>query len=215
MILYKPTDFNVSTSPVIYRIRTCFLMTQLNDKQPEILLKAKKELCKILSNNNLEFIDADSHTTGKDFLIKIWNMVISVPIGIAIIHEGVSSQTMANIFYELGWMQALGKETLVIKVGDVKIPSDLIRTEYVQYDAKFEKHIIAYADSLSANADYYMSLANQLENNPLLAIDYYKRAFLLTGNEYIKAQAREICDKNKICNKRSKSSVENLMISWI
>jgi len=214
MILYRPVDGDAQTTPITWRAKTCFVMTQLGGEIPPVLNEIRDNLSILLKDYELTIIDADSLTTGKDFLLKIWQLTVSAPIGIAIIHEEISPQTMSNIFYELGWMQALGKETLVIKAGDIRIPSDFIRTEYVPYDEKFEQRIRAYVDSLHASADYYITIAHQLERNPLLAIDYLRRAYLLTGDKDLQLQAKEILSDAGLIE-RAKNSVEMLLASFI
>ncbi len=214
MILYRPVDGDAQTNPITWRVKTCFLMTQLGGNIPPILKEIRENISAIFEEYGLTIVDANSLTTGKDFMLKIWHLAVSVPIGIAVIHKDISPQTMANIFYELGWMQALGKETIVIKADDIKIPSDFVRTEYVSYDEKFEKRIRAYLESLRDNADYYITIAHQLERNPLLAIDYLKRAYLLTGDKNIQLEAKEILSGAGL-TKRAKNSVEMLLASFI
>lgn len=158
-------------------------------------------------------IDAESVTTGREFLLKIWEMAVAVPVGVAIVHEGIKPQTLANVFYELGWMQAYGKETLVIRVGDVEIPSDFVRTEYINYDASFEQKLTAFFQSLQKRAEYYVTFADQVERNPLLAIDYLRRAFLLTNKAGLKTRARKI-QKEAGLEHRAKNSVEMHLMSF-
>ena len=98
----------------------------------------------LLADRGFSTIDADSVTTGKDFLLKIWRLVLSVPLGVAVIQEGIPARTLANIFYELGWSQANGKVTIVVRVGDAGLPSDFVRTEYVSYDAQFEQRFSSF-----------------------------------------------------------------------
>ena len=67
--------------------------------------------------------------TGWDFLIKIWKLIASSPLAVGIVHEDTASSTQANIYYELGIAQALGKETVIVKSPGAKVPSDFVRTE--------------------------------------------------------------------------------------
>ena len=97
---------------------------------------------------------------------------------------------MANIYYELGWMHAWGRETVVVKVGDLSLPSDLVRTEHIPYDAHFSRRFKEFVDSLQERCDYYTVLADQLERNPLLAIDYLRRAYLLNGDKRLRKKNR-------------------------
>lgn len=60
--------------------------------------------------------------------------------------------------------------------------NNLIRTEYVEYDSDFERRFRAFLESIQERADYYSVMAELVERNPLLAIDYLRRAYLLTGD---------------------------------
>lgn len=92
-------------------------------------------------------------------------------------------------------MQAYGKETLVIRAGDVKLPSDFVRTEYVNFDGEFERRFTSFRDRMDEQAEHYQHMAELTENNPLLSIDYLRRAYLLSGDEGCRDRAREIFDE--------------------
>ena len=79
----------------------------------------------------------------------------------------MSQGTLANIFYEIGIMQAYGKETLLIKTEDTKVPSDLIRTEYVEFADDFDEKMEKYLETILNLPEYYDSVADQLEKNPV------------------------------------------------
>ena len=129
------------------------------------------------------------------------------------IHDGISPPTLANIFYELGWMQAYGKETLGIRVGDVTIPSDFVRTEYVPYDNEFERRFGSFLRELEERAAYYTLVSEQVERNPLLAIDYLRRAYLLTGDQTSRDAANEVFASAGF-EDRAKNSVEMLLTNF-
>jgi hypothetical protein len=154
------------------------------------VLSPKKRVRTALGRIRFTAVDAASVITGRDFLLKIWSLAVSCPVGIAIVHEGIRPETMANIFYELGWMHADGRETAVIKIGDVKLPSDLVRTEYIEVDANFAQNLRQFLTELRERADYYLTLADQLEADPLPAIDYLRRAYLLTGTRALQRRAK-------------------------
>ena len=80
MILYKPTDGDVQTTKIEYRPKTCFVMTQLGTPIPREVKKIREELTEILSKYGMKEIDAGSEITGKDFLLKIWRMIVAVPL---------------------------------------------------------------------------------------------------------------------------------------
>ncbi len=213
MILYKPSDGDVQSTKIKYRPKTCFVMTQLGTPVPRGVKNVRKKLVKLLSEYKMKEIDAGSEITGKDFLLKIWRMIVTVPLGIAIIDDNMSSQTLCNIFYEVGLMQALGKETVVIKTKKAKVPSDFVRTEYIKFDDKFEGNLKKYLVTYFELADYYETVADQLERNPLLAIDYLRRAYLITGNKSLKGKAKKL-HKEAALEDRAKNSVEQLLVDF-
>jgi hypothetical protein len=89
--------------------------------------------------------------------------------------------TISNIFYEVGVLNALGKEIIVIKTKDFPIPSDFIPTEYIEFDDNFKNKINNFFDQVFDPADHYDVMAESLENNPNLSIDYLKKGLLNYG----------------------------------
>ena len=122
-------------------------------------------------------------------------------------HEDIPQSTLANIFYELGVAQALGKETVIVKSPAAKIPSDFSRSEYVVFDNQFSANFTAYLESIHEQASYYELLADQLERNPILALDYLKRAFLINGDDQLRDKANSIVDEAGL-EERAANSVE-------
>lgn len=59
------------------------------------------------------------------------------PLSVGICHEEIPAKSQANIWYELGVAQAMGKETLIAKSPYSDIPSDFVRTEYIEFNARF------------------------------------------------------------------------------
>lgn len=216
MILYRP-DGDVYNTHIKYRPRTCFIMTKLGQPISSEIKGIRVELSEILRRRQIEEIDAKSIVTGLDFLNKIWNIIIiiiiTVPLGIAIIDCDMSKHTLSNIFYEIGFMQACGKETLVIKTKDAEIPSDFIRTEYVEYGNDFKNEMEKFFDDLFERPDNYQIMAEVLENNPFLAIDYLRRAYLITGDAEYRNKAK-IVYKNASIDGRAKTNVEALLINF-
>ena len=215
MIFYRPTDGDVHTGRIEYRPRTCFLMTRLGRRIPPEVDEIRSRLTTFFGINKINIIDANTVVTGRDFLLKIWHILLGVPLGIAIITRNMSAQTFANIFYEIGLMQAYGKETLVIKTAGTKVPSDFVRTEHIQFADDFEEKLGNFLQSFFNQAEYYkFYIADQLENkNPLLAIDYLKRAYLISGEEAYREEAIKIFEGASIKG-RAKNSVEMLLIDF-
>jgi len=188
-------------------------MTKLGHPIPEEVNRIRSWLDRLLNGRNISIIDANDVTTGKDFLLKIWHILLGVPLGIAIITNDMSHQTFANIFYEIGLMQAYGKETLVIKTEDTEVPSDFVRTEYIEFKDDFEDKLENYLESFFNWASHCEFMSEVVENNPLLAIDYLKRAWLISGEDIYKQKAKEIYNEAGI-EERAKNSVEMLLVDF-
>jgi hypothetical protein len=137
-------------------------MTQLGAPVYPEITKIRQSIERQLSRKKIDCIDADSVTTGNDFLDKIWKLIASVPIGVAIIHEEMSQKTVANIFYELGMMDSLGKQTVVVKSPGAALPSDFVRTEYIPSDGDFTRRFGSFLDSILALEGYFEILADEL-----------------------------------------------------
>ncbi len=213
MIVYRPTDGDAHTVPIATRCRTCFLMTQLGEPIPDGLQGIRDRVEAVFVAEGFDVIDADSITTGRDFLHKIWEIIASVPVGIAIVPEGAKPTTLANIFYEVGLMQALGKETLVVKAPKATVPSDFVRTEYVVANAWLEKKLKAFAVSLHEREMHYGHVGSLVENNPLLALDYFRRAYLLSGDATWREQAAAVLEASDL-SERATDSVEMILASF-
>lgn len=196
MIFYNH-DREVITDLISYIPKSCFIMTQLGLPLPKSTSEISDAIKIELDKRNIEILDANSKVTGKDFLNKIWRMILSVPIGVAILTKEMKPSTVSNIFYEIGVLNTLGKETIVIKSADFIIPSDLIRTEYIEFGKDFSTRFNKFLDTVFELADHYEIMAESLISNPILAIDYYRRAYLITGDKEYFERVKEIRDKNK------------------
>ncbi len=194
MINYNLIDGDVYSKMIKYKPKTCFMMTQLREPTPSIIKNMRKTVEKYLKDHEFGIIDASSEVTGRDFLFKISELIFSVPLGIALISEELDSTTIANIFYEIGLLQALGKETLIIKTKESNIPSDFIRTEYIEYGngKKFKNNINKYLNTYFELAGHYKLLGCNLEKNPIISIDYLKRSYLMTGESKTKNKMKKI-----------------------
>jgi len=213
MIIYSPVDGDAITSSIPSNPKKCFLMTRLGKPIPlDVILmdKAVKKCCRTVG---FSVIDANARITGRDFLLKIWKLVASTPLSVGIVHEDIPPPTQANILYELGVAQALGKETVIIKSEKANLPSDFIRTEYLTFNGRFEREFTRYLRGLSDQATHYETVADQLDRNPILAMDYLKRAYLITGDTRLKTKAKKILREAEV-EARAKNSVEQLAAAF-
>jgi hypothetical protein len=213
MNFYNPTNGEVDTTPVNYRPRTSFLLTQLGGNKSPELLRMRQSIDEMLSARSISIIDAGSVTTGKDFLLKIWKLIYAVPMVIAVVERYTPIGTLQNIFYELGVAQAMGKETLVIVGDKADMPSDLVRTEYISFGKQFAQQFSQFLDDYEALAGYYDTVSEQLDRNPVLAIDYLRRSYLISGEISAREKARGLL-QGANADDRAKNSVEALLANF-
>ena len=124
--------------------------------------------------------------------MKIWKLIASTRLSVGICHEEIPFTTQMNIYYELGVAQALRNETLLFKSPGAEVPGDFVRTEHVEFDDDFEWKFMRYLRSLQEQADHYEEMAGLLERIPILALDYLKRAFLISGEERLRTAAEAL-----------------------
>jgi len=136
MILYQP-DGSPNITPFKSKPRTCFLITRLGHPMPKQAVKMREAVTRICRKHGYKVIDAAVEVTGRDFLLKIWRLIASTPISIAISHEEFPLPTLMNIYYELGIARTMGKETMIVKSIQAIHPSDLVRDEYIEFNKNF------------------------------------------------------------------------------
>lgn len=213
MIIYSPLDGLPLPHNIQCQARHCFLMTRLGNSVPPMVERIRLAVERCCESHDYTVIDAQTRVTGRDFLLKIWKLIASAPLSVGVLHEDIPENTQANIFYELGVAQALGKETVIIKSPESSVPSDFVRSEYIRFDDDFETNFDSYLKSIFEQAEYYELLAEQLERNPVLALDYLKRAFLINGYDSLKGKAKTISESAGF-DERAANSVELLAGSF-
>jgi len=213
MIIYNPLDGLPLPANVQSQVKHCFLMTRLGNPVPPMVKDIRRAVNECCDLYDYSVIDARARVTGRDFLLKIWKLIASAPLSVGILHEDIPESTQANIFYEIGVAQALGKETVIIKSPRSKMPSDFVRSEYIEFDENFKEQFEAFLSSIFEQADYYELLADQLEKNPILALDYLRRAYLIKGDKTLINKATRIVDGAGL-EERAANSVELLAASF-
>ena len=172
-------------------------MTQLGGNLSPQLNEIRIAISEFLISINFREIDAGSDVTGGDFLEKIWKQILGVPVGIAILTMDMKLTTVANIFYELGILDALGKESIVIKSKDFQIPSDFVRTEYVSFDENFQTNFNKFFQNVTEREEHYSLMSELMRKDIVLSIDYLKRAYLISGKLSYKIETQRLFNENK------------------
>ena len=192
MIIYSPLDGDAITSSVTSKPRHCFLMTRLGKSIPSGVTEMRTAITLACAKVGYQVIDASAKVTGRDFLLKIWKEIAASALAVGIVHEDIPETSQANIYYELGVAQALGKETILVKSAGSEIPSDFVRTEYIEFNSDFGKNFGNFLAGVFEQAEHYEIVSAQLERNPILAIDYLRRAFLITGDSKYQKMATQL-----------------------
>lgn len=213
MIYTSPVTGDVRQEPVRWQPKTAFLMQQLGQPLPPPARSARASVRRELARIGFRAVDARDQTTGHDYLETIWSLLLGCPVGVALIHEGISPNTLANICFELGMMKAYGRETIIVRIGDAPIPSDLVRNEWIPAGRGFERRFRRFCRSLSDRERYYRTLAAEVEPNPLVAIDYCRRGYLLGEDAGMRELATRSMTESGV-EGRARASVEALLISW-
>lgn len=213
MIIYSPSDGDAFTTSVKSNPRHCFLMTRLGSPVSPAVKNIRAEIERCCRSKKYKVFDASTQVSGGDFLVKIWKMVASSPLAVGVVHKSIPAKTQANIFYEFGVAQAMGKETVIVRSPGAVIPSDFSRSEYIPFDTKFTENFTKFLSGLDDQAEHYETVAYLSDRNPVLALDYLKRAYLITGDEKLKEKAKIVVRKAKLDN-RAKNSVELLSAAF-
>jgi len=214
MIIYDVTSNNIFEEPIQMKPKQIFVMTKLGKKRAKIIDEIMEEMDEILNEHKFTKLTADDLITGNDYMQKINKLIHESAIGIAIVDSSFECRTLCNIFYECGLMDSIGKETIIIKTEKTEIPSDFVRTEYIEYSPNtFKNKLRSYFKVLSSQAEYYDKVSDNTQKNPIYSIDYTKRAYMLSNSS-------QIYDKlgvriNKIKDKRIKEAFTNSIIQNI
>ncbi len=111
------------------------------------------------------------------------------------------------------WLKRWVRKPLIIKGKGVDVASDFVRTEYIEYDDAFEEKAERFLEAILERARYYEDMSELLEQNPLLAIDYLRRAFLICGRDDCRDRAKAILNSLSL-EGRARDSVEMLLAEF-
>lgn len=99
-----------------------------------LIVACVKSSSKSFKNDGLRLIDAAETVGGKDFLERILGLIRGTGFTVAVFSEETRSSAMANIALELGFAAMCGKPLVIVKSKAAKAPSDLTRTDWIEYD---------------------------------------------------------------------------------
>lgn len=188
-VLFSPASEELLGAPKHLFIRSAFLICQQSDV-PIADRDMMEVVSATLNSQNINSVDAANFRRTGDYLSKILEQIRGVGFCIAIYSEGTRHKTLANIFLEIGMALLLGKPVVLVKTQQAIVPSDLVRSEYIQYDGDDRKLGLeleqTIKNSVLDTADYLCTLAEIAEDADSpdfeLAFQRYSQALLMNGD---------------------------------
>ena len=142
----------------------------------------------VFNGRSIGIKDADASTGAKDFLERILGLIRGTGFTVAIFSEDTRGTAMANIALELGFASMCGKPLVIVKSKSAAAPSDLTRTDWIEYDpddpARFRLKLNQAIDDLAEIAAFTELLLDLAMKAPSMdcavAFERASKAFLLT-----------------------------------
>ena len=199
-LVFSPlSEDTLLTTPRTLFPRHAFIMRQIGN--PPALDEAMAKLVKeVFDARGIGMKDADDSTGSKDFLERILGLIRGTGFTVAIFSEDTRGTAMANIALELGFALMCGKPLVIIKSKAAPPPSDLTRTDWIEYDAadeaRFRRKLNQALDELDDLAGFTESLLDVAMEAPTMdcavAFERASKAFLLTKEPRFLDSAEEI-----------------------
>lgn len=202
-LIYSPlSDEVVNRPPAVLLPKHAFIMRQIG-APPKVDAAIAKAVRSYLKSAGYAAIDATGTTSGKDYLERIIGLIRATGFTVAIFSEQTRSTTLANIALELGFAAMSGKPLIICKSKDAAAPSDLKRTDWIEFDASrpqaFGKNFKLALSGLPGLATLERTLLDvALEaRSPdcAVALERCNRGFLLTGEASFIRSAEQILSR--------------------
>jgi hypothetical protein len=215
-LIYSPlSDEVISLPPHSLFPRHAFIMRQIGSA-PGIDRIMTGATLAVLKARGFAYKDADASTAAKDFLARILGLVRSTGLTIAIFSAETRDTALANIMLELGFAAMCGKPLMIVKSKDAAAPSDLTRTDWIDYDPDdidgFERKIGQALDEVEKVAQLQEMLLDLALEAPSMdcavALERALKAFLLTGDETLLDKAEQV--RNRVAAVREVQQVDDL-----
>lgn len=215
-LIFSPlSDEVIALPPRSIFPRHGFLMRQIGGA-PQIDIDMAEAVGNLLADRGYGLKDADASTGGKDFLERILGLIRGTGLTIAIFSHQTRPTALANIMLELGFAAMCGKPLMIVKSLDAPAPSDLKRTDWIDYDfsdpVNFKRKVDQALDEVEALAQFEEQLLDLALDAPSMdcavAFERAQRAFLLSGKPELIEKAETIRDR--IADVRDMEAVADL-----
>lgn len=182
--------------------RHAFVMRQLGEP-PDVDVAMTEIVGEVLKERGISTIDADASTGGKDYLERILGLVLSTGFTVAVFSHKTRASAMANIALELGFAAMCGKPLVIVKSSQAAAPSDLKRTDWINYDAndeeRFVEKLVQAVHEIDRLVDWEETLLGvALEARSIdcaVAFERANKGFLLSGEERFIDAGAEILNR--------------------
>jgi hypothetical protein len=160
------------------------------------------EVVRLFRVRGFEAIDADGTTGSKDYLERILSLIRGTGFTVAIFSHETRASSMANIALELGFAAMCGKPLVIVKSPQAAAPSDLKRTDWIEYDetgpAPFRRKLRQAVDEIERLCNWEDDLlqASLDARSPDCAVGLERanKGFLLSGDERFVTAAERILE---------------------
>lgn len=165
-------------------------MRQLGEPPP-LDLEMAALVANVFGDAGISCIDADGNIGGGDYLERIVGLIRSTGFTVAVFSEHTRTTAFANIALELGFAAMCGKPLVVVKSRTVTAPSDLKRTDWIDYDPRApdecRRKLGLVVEQISDVIEFeYTLLATALEARNVdcaVAFERVCKGWLLSGEE--------------------------------
>jgi len=199
-LVFSPlSEDTLLTTPRTLFPGSAFIMRQIGN--PPALDETMAAIVKeVFHARSIGMKDADASTGAKDFLERILGLIRGTGFTVAIFSQDTRGTAMANIALELGFASMCGKPLVIIKSTAAAAPSDLTRTDWIEYDpdddARFRAKLNQAIDELMEIAAFTELLLDTAMDAPAMdcavAFERASKAFLLTKQTRFLDSAEEI-----------------------
>jgi hypothetical protein len=176
-----------------------FVMRQLGDP-PAIDRAMNAEVGRLFRVKGFAAIDADGTTGSKDYLERILSLIRGTGFTVAIFSHETRASSMANIALELGFAAMCGKPLVIVKSPEAVAPSDLKRTDWIEYDklepAPFRRKLRQAVEEIerlvSWEDDLLQASLDARSPDCAVGLERANKGFLLSGDERFITAAERI-----------------------
>jgi hypothetical protein len=158
---------------------------------PAIDLAMNSEVVRLFGERGFRTIDADGSTGSKDYLERILSLIRGTGFTVAVFSHETRGNSVANIALELGFAAMCGKPLVIVKSPDAAAPSDLKRTDWIEYDerepAQFHRKLGQALDEIeglgSWEDDLLQTSLDARSPDCAVGLERANKGFLLSADE--------------------------------